>query len=128
MKFVGFISQHCPPLKFCNGTNHDGDIESALHVRHSSEENCKSWNEGTFSGQSSESGIEEELHHESGQCQMELDGSPSFSKSRKEEGNRKDGRNRMYICLNLAKLSFQVQLLFFTNMRQSKSLKIIKTE
>ncbi|XP_047629109.1 raftlin-2 [Phacochoerus africanus] len=88
MKFVGFISQYCPPLKFCNGTNHDGDIESALHVRHSSEENCKSWNEGTFSGQSSESGIEEELHHESGQCQMELDGSPSFSKSRKEEDNK----------------------------------------
>lgn len=90
MKFVGFISQHCPPLKFCNGTNHDGDTESALHVRHSSEENCKIWNEGTLSGQSSESGIEEELHHESGQCQMERDGSPSFSKSRKGEGNRQD--------------------------------------
>ncbi|KAM9085943.1 raftlin-2 [Megaptera novaeangliae] len=88
MKFVGFISQHCPPLKFCNGTNHDGDTESALHVRHSSEENCKIWNEGTLSGQSSESGIEEELHHESGQCQMERDGSPSFSKSRKGEDNK----------------------------------------
>ncbi|XP_028336307.1 raftlin-2 isoform X2 [Physeter macrocephalus] len=82
------IEKHCPPLKFCNGTNHDGDTESALHVRHSSEENCKIWNEGTLSGQSSESGIEEELHHESGQCQMERDGSPSFSKSRKGEDNK----------------------------------------
>nr|XP_010970209.1 raftlin-2 isoform X1 [Camelus bactrianus] len=88
MKFVGFISQHYPPLKFCNGTNQDGDAELTLHLRHSSEENYKSWNEGTLSGQSSESGIEEELHHESGQCQMERDGSPSFSKSRKGEDNK----------------------------------------
>uniref|UniRef100_A0A452SW44 Raftlin family member 2 n=1 Tax=Ursus americanus TaxID=9643 RepID=A0A452SW44_URSAM len=88
MKFVGFISQPYPPLKFCNGTNHDGDTESTLPGRHTSEENCKSWNEGTLSGQSSESGIEEELHHESGQCQMDQDGSPSYSKSRKGEDNK----------------------------------------
>ncbi|KAF3824253.1 hypothetical protein GH733_008538 [Mirounga leonina] len=88
MKFVGFISQPYPPLKFCNGSNHDGDTESTLPVRHTSEENCKSWNEGTLSGQSSESGIEEELHHESGQCQMDRDGSPSYSKSRKGEDNK----------------------------------------
>uniref|UniRef100_A0A2K6GJ64 Raftlin family member 2 n=1 Tax=Propithecus coquereli TaxID=379532 RepID=A0A2K6GJ64_PROCO len=86
MKFVGFISQHYSPSKFCNGTSHDGDIESMLHVRHSSDENCKSWNEGTLSGQSSESGIEEELHHESGQYQMEQNGSPRSPKSRKGEG------------------------------------------
>ncbi|XP_022270881.2 raftlin-2 isoform X1 [Canis lupus baileyi] len=84
MKFVGFISQPHPPLKFCNGTNHDGDTESTLP----SEENCKSWNEGTLSGQSSESGIEEEPHHESGQCQMDQDGGPSYSKSRKGEDNK----------------------------------------
>lgn len=87
MKFVGFISQPYSPLKFCNGTNHDEDIESVLPLRHTSDENCKSWNEGTLSGQSSESGIEEELHHESEQCQMDRDGSPSYSKSRKGEGN-----------------------------------------
>lgn len=86
MRFVGFISQHYPP--FCNGANHDGDVESPLHVRHISDENCKSWNEGTLSGQSSESGIEEEFHHESGQCQVEQDGSPSSSKSRKGEDNK----------------------------------------
>ncbi|XP_012584786.1 PREDICTED: raftlin-2 [Condylura cristata] len=88
MKFVGFISQHYPAFKYCNGTSHDGDLESTLHVKHSSEENCKSWNEGTLSGQSSESGIEEEPHHESGQCQMEHDGSPRPSKSRKGEDNK----------------------------------------
>lgn len=94
MKFVGFISQHYPPLKFCNGTNLDGDTESTLHVRHSPEENCKNWNEGTLSGQSSESGVEEELRHESGQCQMERDGSPSFSKSRKGEGNNRQEESK----------------------------------
>ncbi|XP_045414755.1 raftlin-2 [Lemur catta] len=94
MKFVGFISQYYSPSKFCNGTSHDGDIESMLHVRHSSDENCKSWNEGTLSGQSSESGIEEELHHESGQCQMEQNGSPSSPKSRKGEDNK------LYIVFN----------------------------
>lgn len=88
MRFVGFIAQHYPP--FCNGTNHDGDRESTLHVRNTSDENCRSWNEGTLSGQSSESGIEEEFHHESGQCQVERDGSPTSSKSRKGEGNKQD--------------------------------------
>ncbi|XP_054441857.1 raftlin-2 isoform X1 [Pteronotus mesoamericanus] len=93
MRFVGFVSQHYPP--FCNGTNHDGDIESTLHVRHTSDENCKSWNEGTLSGQSSESGIEEEFHHESGQGQTERDGSPSSSKSKKGEDNK------LYIAFNV---------------------------
>ncbi|KAK2108650.1 hypothetical protein P7K49_013815 [Saguinus oedipus] len=79
------IEKHYSPSKFCNGTNHDGDIESMLHVKHGSDENCRRWNEGTLSGQSSESGIEEELHHESGQYQMGQNGSPSSSKSRKEE-------------------------------------------
>ncbi|XP_029790008.1 raftlin-2 [Suricata suricatta] len=85
MKFVGFISQPYPPLKFCNGTNHDEDLESTLPVRHTSDENCKSWNEGTLSGQSSESGIEEELHHDSGQCQVDRDGSPHPKSGKGEE-------------------------------------------
>lgn len=88
MRFVGIISQHYPP--FCNGTNPGGDVESTPRVRRTSGENWKSWTEGTFSGQSSESGIEEEFHHESGQCQVERDGSPSSSKSKKGEGNRQD--------------------------------------
>ncbi|XP_045054361.1 raftlin-2 isoform X2 [Desmodus rotundus] len=62
MRFVGFISQHYPPL--CNGTNHGGDGESTPHVRHTPDEHWKSWAEGTFSGHSSESGTEEECHHE----------------------------------------------------------------
>lgn len=87
-KFVGFLSQHYSPLKYCNGTNHDGEQEPALHVRNSSDEKCGSWNEGTLSGQSSESGIEEELH-ESGQYQTQEDGSPHSTKFQKGEGNRK---------------------------------------
>lgn len=88
MKFVGFISQHHPPSKFCNGTNHDGDIESMLQIRHSSDENYKSWTEGVLSGQLSESGTDEELHHESGQCPVEQNGRPSSSKPRKAEDNK----------------------------------------
>ena len=88
MRFVGFISQHYPPLR--NGTNHGGDGESTPHVRHTPDEHWKSWAEGTFSGHSSESGTEEECHHEGGQCQVERDGSPSSSKSKKGEGNRQD--------------------------------------
>uniref|UniRef100_A0A2K6GJ33 Raftlin family member 2 n=1 Tax=Propithecus coquereli TaxID=379532 RepID=A0A2K6GJ33_PROCO len=112
MKFVGFISQHYSPSKFCNGTSHDGDIESMLHVRHSSDENCKSWNEGTLSGQSSESGIEEELHHESGQYQMEQNGSPRSPKSRKGEGI--DKMNYIYYTLELTAYNLKRHLVFTT--------------
>ncbi|XP_045703635.1 raftlin-2 [Phyllostomus hastatus] len=93
MRFVGFISQHYPP--FCNGNNPGGDAESTPHVRCTSDESWKSWTEGTLSGQSSESGIEEEFHHESGQCQVERDGSPSSSKSKKGEDNK------LYIAFNV---------------------------
>lgn len=92
MKFVGFIPQYCPPAKFCNGTDHGNDLESVLRVRHGSEENLKNWSEGTLSGQSSESGIEE--LHESRQVQTEQNGSPTSSKSRKGEDNR------LYIAFN----------------------------
>ncbi|XP_056650140.1 raftlin-2 isoform X2 [Monodelphis domestica] len=95
MKFVGFVTQHCPQSKVCNGTSPDGDVESESslyriqeHQRHNSDENCKIWNEGTLSGQSSESGIEEEIHHESGLWQMGREGSPIPSKSRKGEDNK----------------------------------------
>ncbi|XP_068926240.1 raftlin-2 isoform X1 [Petaurus breviceps papuanus] len=95
MKFVGFVTQHCTQSKVCNGTSPDGDVDSEStlyriqgHQRHNSDENCKTWNEGTLSGQSSESGIEEEIHHESGPWQMGREGSPIPSKSRKGEDNK----------------------------------------
>uniref|UniRef100_A0A8C5JZ74 Raftlin family member 2 n=1 Tax=Jaculus jaculus TaxID=51337 RepID=A0A8C5JZ74_JACJA len=84
MKFVGFISQHHPPSKCCNGTNHDGQAEAAPHVRRSSDENCKSWDGGTLGGQSPESGIEE-AHQEGGPCQVERNDSLSDSKLKKGE-------------------------------------------
>ncbi|KAM6178124.1 raftlin-2 [Rhynchocyon petersi] len=89
MKFVGFLSQHCPPSKFCNGTNLDGDLApgSGPPVRHSGHEDGRSGTEGTLSAQSSESGIEEELH-ESGPSQEEQDSSPHLSKPRNEEANK----------------------------------------
>ncbi|XP_006862068.1 PREDICTED: raftlin-2 [Chrysochloris asiatica] len=99
MKFVGFLSQHCSPSKFCNGTNLDGDIESepTQPVRHGSHENCKSWNEETLSGQFSESRIEEELLQESRQSQVEQDSYPGFSKSTKEEASD----NKLYAVFNV---------------------------
>ncbi|XP_073927437.1 raftlin-2 isoform X2 [Castor canadensis] len=99
MKFVGFISQHYPPSKRCNGISHDEDTESGLHVKHSSDENCRSWNEGTLSGRSSESGIEDELHQESRQCQMDRGASPSSPPPKKEDSNRQD--NKLYTVFNV---------------------------
>uniref|UniRef100_A0A8D0E4F5 Raftlin family member 2 n=1 Tax=Salvator merianae TaxID=96440 RepID=A0A8D0E4F5_SALMN len=69
MKFVGFITQSCPQSKICNGTNMDGNTESDSKPgrsnreqrRYYSDENVKTWTEGTLSGQSSESGVEEEV-------------------------------------------------------------------
>ncbi|XP_062972280.1 raftlin-2 [Elgaria multicarinata webbii] len=101
MKFVGFITQPCPQSNTCNGTNTDGNTEfdSTLcrrnreQRRHESDENVKTWNEGTLSGQSSESGIEEEIQPDSGHSQ-EVDfqdgreDSPSPTKLRKGEDNK----------------------------------------
>ncbi|XP_074823954.1 raftlin-2 isoform X2 [Natator depressus] len=100
-KFVGFITQHFPQPKFCNGTNTDGNVdsESALSIRsrehrkYNYDENYKNWNEGTLSGQSSESGIEEEIQPERGQLQdadfqFGKEGSPSPTKPRKGEDNK----------------------------------------
>ncbi|PKU48268.1 raftlin-2 isoform x1 [Limosa lapponica baueri] len=76
-KFVGFVTQHFPQPKACNGTSTDGsaELESTLgkrnkeHRRKNSDENYKNWNEGTLSGHSSESGIEEEIQGESSMLQ-----------------------------------------------------------
>ncbi|NXR11572.1 RFTN2 protein, partial [Semnornis frantzii] len=72
-RFVGFVTQHFPQPKACNGTGTDGtaELESTLgrrnrgHRRKDSDENYKNRNEGTLSGHSSESGIEEEMQGES---------------------------------------------------------------
>ncbi|XP_058043920.1 raftlin-2 isoform X2 [Ahaetulla prasina] len=69
MKFVGFITQSCSQSKICNGTNlgEDKESDSTLCRRnreqrsHDSEENVRVCNEGTLSGQSSESEIQEEI-------------------------------------------------------------------
>ncbi|NXF97083.1 RFTN2 protein, partial [Eubucco bourcierii] len=71
-RFMGFVTQHFPQPKSCNGTGTDGsaELESTLgrrnreHRRKDSDENYKKWNEGTLSGHSSESGIEEEMQGE----------------------------------------------------------------
>ncbi|XP_025029081.1 raftlin-2 isoform X1 [Python bivittatus] len=73
MKFVGFVTQSCSESKICNGTNMDEHMESDSTLcrrnkeqrSHDSEENVKIWNEGTLSGQSTESGIEEEIQPDS---------------------------------------------------------------
>ncbi|XP_044287977.1 raftlin-2 isoform X2 [Varanus komodoensis] len=100
MKFVGFVTQPCPQSKICNGANMDGNTESDTtpcrrnreQRRHESEENVKTWNEGTLSGQSSESGIEEEIQPDSGHSQETdfQDGkeSPSPTKPRKGEDSK----------------------------------------
>nr|XP_056717558.1 raftlin-2 [Euleptes europaea] len=101
MKFVGFITQPCPQSQVCNGTSPDGNTESDSTLgrrnreqgRHNSDENVKNWNEETLSGQSSESGIEEEIQPDGGHCpdsdfQERREGSPGPTKLRKGEENR----------------------------------------
>jgi hypothetical protein len=71
----------------CNGASHDGVAESGLHVRQDSQDNCKGWNEGALGGHLSESGVEEEPQHESGQHQTERNSSPSYANPKRGEGN-----------------------------------------
>ncbi|XP_062818859.1 raftlin-2 [Anolis carolinensis] len=98
MKFVGFITQPCPQSKICNGTDVEGNVESDSELcrrsreqrRQNSDENVKTSNEGTLSGQSSESGTEEEIHPEGGLLQDTdfqdgREGSPGPTKLRKED-------------------------------------------
>ncbi|XP_066856055.1 raftlin-2 isoform X6 [Anser cygnoides] len=76
-KFVGFVTQHFPQPKACNGTSPDGsaELESTLGRRHReprriiSDEDYKNWNERSLCGHSSESGNEEEMQAESGLLQ-----------------------------------------------------------
>ncbi|XP_048339476.1 raftlin-2 isoform X2 [Sphaerodactylus townsendi] len=102
MKFVGFITQPCPSSQVCNGTSLDENTESDSTLRrrsqeprrqNSSDENVKAWSDGVLSGQSSESGIEEEIRPDSGQrpdsdFQDGREGSPGPTKLKKGEDNR----------------------------------------
>ncbi|KAL8183810.1 UNVERIFIED_CONTAM: Raftlin-2 [Gekko kuhli] len=101
MKFVGFITQPSPQSQVCNGTSPDGSTEpdptprrrSQEQHRPSSDENLKNWNGGTLSGQSSESGVEEEIQPDSRPCpdsdvQDGREGSPGPMKLRKGEDNK----------------------------------------
>ncbi|KFP32890.1 Raftlin-2 [Colius striatus] len=95
-KFVGFVMQHFPQPKACNGTSTDGSAElestpsrrNREHRRKNSDENHKNWNDGTLSGHSSESGIEEEIQGESNLLQdadFQFRREVSAVKSRKED-------------------------------------------
>lgn len=96
---MGFVTQHFPQPKACNGTSADGgaELESTLgrrnreHRRENFDENYKNWNEGTLSGHSSESGIEEEMHGESRLLEdsdFQFGKEVSPSKPRKGDGNK----------------------------------------
>lgn len=113
-KFVGFVTQHFPHPKACNGTSADGaaELESTLgrrnreHRRENFEENYKNWNEGTLSGHSSESGIEEEMHGESRLLEdsdFQFGKEVSPSKPRKGDGNK--------CCLFVAEIRYFIEAL-----------------
>lgn len=112
---MGFVTQHFPQTKACNGTSTDGsaELESTLgrrnreHRRRNSDENFKNWNEGTLSGHSSESGIEEEMQGESGLLQdadFQFGKEVSPVKPRKGDGNK--------CCLFVAEIRYFIELLF----------------
>ncbi|KAM6070996.1 raftlin-2 isoform 1-T3 [Chlamydotis macqueenii] len=104
-KFVGFVTQHFPQPKACNGASTDGsaELESTLgrrnreHRRKNSDENYKNWNEGTLSGHSSESGIEEETQGESTLLQ---DADFQFGKEVSPVKPRK-GDDKLYTVFNV---------------------------
>lgn len=104
-KFVGFVTQHFPQPKACNGTSTDGgtELESTLggrnreHRRENFDENYKNWNEGTLSGHSSESGIEEEMH---GESRLLEDSDFQFGKEVSPSKPRK-GDDKLYTVFNV---------------------------
>lgn len=96
MKFVGLLSQcHMPPLH-CNGASHDGAAESERHMRHTTQDTCKGWNEGALDGHLSESRVEGEPQHESGQHQTEGNSSPSHPTPKRGEAPD----NKLYMVFN----------------------------
>ncbi|GAB1284975.1 Raftlin-2 [Apodemus speciosus] len=96
MKFVGLVSQCRLPSLHCNGASSDGAAESERHMRHSAQDTCKGWNEGALGGHLSESRMEGETQHESGQHQTEGSSSPSHSTPKLEEAPD----NKLYMVFN----------------------------
>ncbi|KAM8934786.1 raftlin-2 isoform 2-T2 [Pelodytes ibericus] len=80
MRFIGFLTRHSH-----QSTNVGLEQENCSQ---NADDNNKNWTEGTLSGQSSESGIDEEIHvgNESFQDQV-LRREGSLPKSRKGQGN-----------------------------------------
>lgn len=105
---MGFVMQHFPQPKACNGTSADGsaELESMLgrrnreHRRKNSDENYKNWNEGPLSGHSSESGMEEELPGEGLFQDADFQFGKEVSPGKPQKG---DGSK---CCLFLAEISY----------------------
>ncbi|XP_005989569.1 raftlin-2 [Latimeria chalumnae] len=108
IKFVGFISQHGIQSRTCNGANPltetDGDLETAVYAKMQElkkcnpDEHCRNMLEGTLSGQSSETGTEEEVHmeneqHQAADCRQRREGSP-------QPGRRED--MRLFAVFNIS--------------------------
>ncbi|XP_009077578.1 PREDICTED: raftlin-2, partial [Acanthisitta chloris] len=107
-KFVGFVTQHIPQPEACNGTSAEGSakLESTLsrrnteHRGESFDENYKIWTEGTLSGHSSESGIEEEMQGESRLLEdSDFQFGNEFSPSKPRQGDA--GNNKLYTVFNV---------------------------
>ncbi|XP_071418712.1 raftlin-2 isoform X2 [Pithys albifrons albifrons] len=104
-KFVGFVTQPFPQPKACNGTSTDGsaELEATLgrrnrdHRRDNFDENYENWNEGTLSGHSSESGIEEEMQ---GKSRLLEDSDFQFGKEVSPSKPQK-GDDKLYTVFNV---------------------------
>lgn len=110
-KFVGFVTQHFPQIKACNGASTDGnaELESTLgrrnreHRRTCSDDDYKNWNKKSLCDNLSESGNEEEMQADSGLLQ---DGDFQFEKEvspiKPQKGNGNEcffcGRNKIGCC------------------------------
>ncbi|NXS60655.1 RFTN2 protein, partial [Brachypteracias leptosomus] len=104
-KFVGFLTQPPPHPPACNGTSTDGGTEQEpalgrrnreLRRKHS-DENYRNRSEGTLSGHSSESGVEEELQGESSLLQ---DGDFQLGRESSPVRPRK-GEDKLYTVFNV---------------------------
>ncbi|XP_069471839.1 raftlin-2 [Ambystoma mexicanum] len=106
MKFVGFLTRHISQTKLCNDTHHtDIEVEHGTMCRRHAEqsnndvhENDKNWTLETLSGQSSESGIEEESQEDTGNFQ---ESSPQFGNKGSPFRSRKGEGNKLYAVFNV---------------------------
>lgn len=104
-KFVGFVTQHFPQIKACNGASTDGSAELELtlggrnreHRRISSDDDYKNWNERSLCDNLSESGNEEEMQADSGLLQ---DADFQFGKEVSPIKPRK-GNDKLYTVFNV---------------------------